>query len=447
MATVSEYGVITPVSIGKTYIVIVASGGLTKTVPVEVKALVDPTKMNVAVNIYYNSAGTNGKYSSIEYGAPVEVTGDGQYTATFDLAKDLSKAGQEAGIKDINQVTAIYLQDYDVSLGNIAKSNVVDQKDKKLKIKWDKILVNDQEMTITKNGADSEGKNAMNGTKFDTGSPINGWDGSDIAETTLDTSLHAASFTVADPTKISITFTLSNVVFRDAGSKDVDATEITTETDQLQMNSGSEKEIVVNVGPADTTSKVTFVSGDESVVSVDNTAVAPVDGKASVVLEAVGEGSAVVTAYTSNGLSKSISVQVAGKADPAPTQEPGGEPAAAPSTVPSAAPDQQPEITLDKAPVVKNACKSIKARKTTVVVKKGKTATVKFTVTAANKKQAVTDKLRARIRNGKIASVVTKKTMVKKGYATVTVKGKKKGTTKLTVKLGSKSTKVTIKVK
>ena len=213
------------------------------------------------------------------------------------------------------------------------------------------------------------------------------------------------------------------------------------------MNSGSEKEIVVNVGPADTTSKVTFVSGDESVVSVDNTAVAPVDGKASVVLEAVGEGSAVVTAYTSNGLSKSISVQVAGKADPAPTQEPGGEPAAAPSTVPSAAPDQQPEITLDKAPVVKNACKSIKARKTTVVVKKGKTATVKFTVTAANKKQAVTDKLRARIRNGKIASVVTKKTMVKKGYATVTVKGKKKGTTKLTVKLGSKSTKVTIKVK
>ena len=451
VAKVSEYGVITPVSIGKTYIVIVASGGLTKTVPVEVKALVDPTKMNVAVNIYYNSAGTNGKYSSIEYGAPVEVTGDGQYTATFDLAKDLSKAGQEAGIKDINQVTAIYLQDYDVSLGNIAKSNVVDQKDKKLKIKWDKILVNDQEMTITKNGADSEGKNAMNGTKFDTGSPINGWDGSDIAETTLDTSLHAASFTVADPTKISITFTLSNVVFRDVGSKDVDATEITAETDQLQMNSGSEKEIVVNVGPADTTSKVTFVSADESVVSVDNTAVAPVDGKAFVVLKAVGEGSAVVTAYTSNGLSMSISVQVAGKADPAPTQEPGGEPAAAPSTAPSAAPsaalDKQPEVTPTKAPVVTNACKSIKARKTTVVVKKGKTATVKFTVTAANKKLAVTDKLQARIGNGKIASVVTKKTTVKKGYAAVTVKGKKKGTTKLTVKLGSKSTKITIKVK
>lgn len=459
VATVSEYGVITPVSIGKTYIVIAASSGLTKTVPVEVKALVDPTKMNVAVNIYYNSAGTNGKYSSIEYGTPVEVTGDGQYTATFDLSKDLSEAGKEAGIKDINQVTAIYLQDYDVSMGNIAKSNVVDQKNKKLKIKWDKILVNDQEMTITKNGSDSEGKNAMNGTKFDTGSPINGWDGSDIAEATQDTSLHAASFTVADPTKISITFTLTNVVFRDAGSKDKDAMEITTETDQLQMDQDSEKELAVSVGPADATSKVTFVSGDESVVSVDNSAVVPVDGKVSAVLKATGEGNAVVTVYTSNGLSKSVSVQVVSKAEPAPTQGPGGEATAAPDTVPSAVPSvapgvvpsvvpsAAPAVVPTKAPVVRNACKKVKAQKTTVTVKKGKKAVVRFTVTAANKKLAVTDKLQAKIKNGKIASVVTKKTIVKKGSAVVTVKGKKKGTTKLTVKIGSKSANVLIKVK
>lgn len=459
VATVSEYGVITPVSIGKTYIVIAASSGLTKTVPVEVKALVDPTKMNVAVNIYYNSAGTNGKYSSIEYGTPVEVTGDGQYTATFDLSKDLSEAGKEAGIKDINQVTAIYLQDYDVSMGNIAKSNVVDQKNKKLKIKWDKILVNDQEMTITKNGSDSEGKNAMNGTKFDTGSPINGWDGSDIAEATQDTSLHAASFTVADPTKISITFTLTNVVFRDAGSKDKDATEITTETDQLQMDQDSEKELAVSVGPADATSKVTFVSGDESVVSVDNSAVVPVDGKVSAVLKATGEGNAVVTVYTSNGLSKSVSVQVVSKAEPAPTQRPGGEATAAPDTVPSAvpsvapgvvpsvAPSAAPAVVPTKAPVVRNTCKKVKAQKTTVTVKKGKKVVVRFTVTAANKKLAVTDKLQAKIKNGKIASVVTKKTIVKKGSAVVTVKGKKKGTTKLTVKIGSKSANVLIKVK
>lgn len=459
VATVSEYGVITPVSIGKTYIVIAASSGLTKTVPVEVKALVDPTKMNVAVNIYYNSAGTNGKYSSIEYGTPVEVTGDGQYTATFDLSKDLSEAGKEAGIKDINQVTAIYLQDYDVSMGNIAKSNVVDQKNKKLKIKWDKILVNDQEMTITKNGSDSEGKNAMNGTKFDTGSPINGWDGSDIAEATQDTSLHAASFTVADPAKISITFTLSNVVFRDAGSKDKDATEITTETDQLQMDQDSEKELAVSVGPADATSKVTFVSGDESVVSVDNSAVVPVDGKVSAVLKATGEGNAVVTVYTSNGLSKSVSVQVVSKTEPAPTQRPGGEATAAPDTVPSAvpsvapgvvpsvAPSAAPAVVPTKAPVVRNTCKKVKAQKTTVTVKKGKKVVVRFTVTAANKKLAVTDKLQAKIKNGKIASVVTKKTIVKKGSAVVTVKGKKKGTTKLTVKIGSKSANVLIKVK
>ena len=51
------------------------------------------------------------------------------------------------------------------------------------------------------------------------------------------------------------------------------------------------------------------------------------------------------------------------------------------------------------------------------------------------------------VKNAKIASVVTKKTSVKKGVATVTVKGKKKGSTKLTVKIGKKSAKVTVKVK
>lgn len=96
---------------------------------------------------------------------------------------------------------------------------------------------------------------------------------------------------------------------------------------------------------------------------------------------------------------------------------------------------------------MKNACKSVKAKKKTVTVKKGKTATVKFTVTAANKKLATTDKLKVTVKNAKIASVVTKKTSVKKGVATVTVKGKKKGSTKLTVKIGTKSAKVTVKVK
>lgn len=472
VAVVNDYGVISPKAIGKTYIIITASNGLTKTVPVEVKPLVDPTKLNVAVNVYYNSAGTSGNYNSIEYGSPVEVNGDGTYTATFDLAKDLSAAGQKAGIKDINQVTAIYLQDYDVTVGNIAKSNVYNAKPKKIMIKWDKILVNDQEMTITDNGSDSNGKAAMNGTKFDTGSPINGWTGSDIAEATQDKSLHAASFTIANPTKISITFTLSNVTFRDVANTDVDATEITSDQDDINMILGEEaEELSVNVAPVETTSKVTFVSSDDSVVDVDSTAVTPVDGKAAASIKAVGAGDATVTAYTSNGLSKTFKVHVAEKETPAPSESPepsvapsdtpapsdAPAPTAAPSAVPSAAPSAVPSQAPNgngtvtpvptKAPVVKNACKSIKAKKATVTVKKGKTAAVKFTVTASNNKLATTDKLKATVKNAKIASVVTKKTSVKKGVATVTVKGKKKGSTKLTVKIGTKSAKVTIKVK
>lgn len=90
------------------------------------------------------------------------------------------------------------------------------------------------------------------------------------------------SFTVPNPTKISITFTLTNVKFRDTGSKDVDATEITGDQDDVSMILGGEdKELSVNVAPVETTSKVTFVSSDDSVVDVDNTAVSPVDGIAT----------------------------------------------------------------------------------------------------------------------------------------------------------------------
>lgn len=331
---------ITAVAVGKTYITITAASGLTKTVPVEVKELVDPTKANMAINVYYNSAGTDGNYNTIEYGAPVEVSGNGQYTATFDLSKDLTAAGKKAGITTINSVTAIYLQDYDVTVGNLARSNI-----KKGKIKWDKITVNDTEMTITKNGSDSTGKSMMNGTKIDTGTPINGWDGSDIDGITVDSKTHAASFsTIKDPTKITITFTLANVVFRTINSAKVDATDITSKEDEaFKMNAvGDQKDLAVNVAPADATSKVTFVSSDESVVSVDNTAIAPTDGIATAKLTAVSAGKATVTAYTSNGLSKKFTVYVAKDIEQEPTVTPSTKPTVSPSAAPSAAPSTAP---------------------------------------------------------------------------------------------------------
>ena len=123
----------------------------------------------------------------------------------------------------------------------------------------------------------------------------------------------------------------------------------------------------------------------------------------------------------------------------------------APSTQPTVAPSQTPAASVQPSqkPVVKkttkNACTKVKAKKAKVTVKKGKKATLKFKVTAKNKKAKTTDKMTVSVKNKKIVTVSKKK--LSKGSATVTVKGKKKGSTKVTVKIGKKSAKVTVKVK
>ena len=137
----------------------------------------------------------------------------------------------------------------------------------------------------------------------------------------------------------------------------------------------------------------------------------------------------------------------------APSQQPSTQPTVAPSQTPSASvqPSQKPSASVQPSqkPVVKkttkNACTKVKAKKAKVTVKKGKKATLKFTVTAKNKKAKTTDKMKVSVKNKKIVTVSKKK--LSKGSATVTVKGKKKGSTKVTVKIGKKSAKVTVKVK
>ena len=137
----------------------------------------------------------------------------------------------------------------------------------------------------------------------------------------------------------------------------------------------------------------------------------------------------------------------------APSQQPSTQPTVAPSQTPSASvqPSQKPSASVQPSqkPVVKkttkNACTKVKAKKAKVTVKKGKKATLKFAVTAKNKKAKTTDKMTVSVKNKKIVTV-SKKSLAK-GSATVTVKGKKKGSTKVTVKIGKKSAKVTVKVK
>jgi len=122
-------------------------------------------------------------------------------------------------------------------------------------------------------------------------------------------------------------------------------------------------------------------------------------------------------------------------------------PTKAPTVSQNPTTSQNPASTVapTKAPTVKNACTKVKAKKAKVTVKKGKKATLKFTVTAKTKSKKTTDKLSVSVKNKKIVSVSKKS--LKKGSATVTIKGKKKGSTKVTVKVGKKSAKVTVKVK
>ena len=143
--------------------------------------------------------------------------------------------------------------------------------------------------------------------------------------------------------------------------------------------------------------------------------------------------------------SQTPATSVAPSQTPAASVQPSQKPVASvqPSQKPVASvqPSQKPVVKKD----TKNACTKVKAKKAKVTVKKGKKATLKFTVTAKNKKAKTTDKMKVSVKNKKIVTVSKKK--LSKGSATVTVKGKKKGSTKVTVKIGKKSAKVTVKVK
>lgn len=132
-------------------------------------------------------------------------------------------------------------------------------------------------------------------------------------------------------------------------------------------------------------------------------------------------------------------------ATPLATDSPQATASAAPTVAPSATPTVKPSATPASTKTAKNPCTKVKAKKTKVTVKKGKKITLKFTVTSKSKAKKTTDKMSVSVKNKKIATV-TKKSLTKK-TASVTLKGKKKGSTKVTLKIGKKTAKVTVKVK
>lgn len=204
VVTVSRIGKVVAVGVGKTNITIQSSGGKAKVIPVEVAEGELKTDISLALNVYYNDS-SNEYFANEESKDVITVNGDGQYTLTFDCDTDLSAKAKEAGVNTINKVTAIYIKDHAVTTGD-AKVSPLTSCD----IRYDKIVVDGQEMTISK----PDFKSAIKDSGiFDTNDPINAWDGSAVEE--VKSANQAASFTgITDPKKITVTFTLQNVKFK-----------------------------------------------------------------------------------------------------------------------------------------------------------------------------------------------------------------------------------------
>lgn len=203
VATVNKYGKIIGVGAGTTTVTVTANGETVATLPVTVEGVVYENVLKVALNVLYND--TELGCANTEYGPYVEVKEDGQYTVSFDCTTDLSESSRKMGVTELKNLTAIFLYDHAVRVGDQKTSSVT-----ACEIRWDSICVNDTELTL--NGSDFKSAIKASGI-FDTNDPLNAWDGSAVEEVTTDTDAHVLNINVEQPTTISITFTISGLTF------------------------------------------------------------------------------------------------------------------------------------------------------------------------------------------------------------------------------------------
>lgn len=308
VATVSSTGKVVGKSVGVTYITVTASTGLSKTVKVSVSAPVLDASIRLALNVYYNDEALS--YFSNEVGEPITVTGEGQYTVKFNCETDLSQTARDLGVSGLLNLTAIYIKDQDVTEGLAKKSPLAS-----CDIMFDEIYVNDTKMTITQEAP----KSALKASGiFDTNDPFNSWDGSQVKE--VQVSNHVLNIGCpTTPTEVTVTFTLSNMVFVEAdatASQSIEVESLKTETKDITVTAGETQDITVQVTPTDAAAPITFAAADASVASVDSTAVISdaTSGEATISVYGVNAGSTTVTAYAENGKTVKINVTVEGEA-------------------------------------------------------------------------------------------------------------------------------------
>lgn len=305
IATVNSQGRIYGTGIGQAFIVITSESGVTKIVKIVVKDALATNEITLALKVMYND--NDHQYWSAETGDIITVNEDGTYTLKFDANTDLSNAAKTVGITDISNLTAIYIQDQAVALGN-AKASPLES----CNITYLSVKADGKELTLN----DLAGpKSALKDSGiFDTNDPINAWEGSAVDE--VNVSDHVANFKGGNPKTFEVTFKLSDMKFKAAAvTRENEAIQIKASSD-TQINTcpginGTEVELKVRLAPRKTDSVTTFISSDESVVSTDLTPLVPeadASGYITTKVLVVGEGTATITAMTENGLSTTFTI-------------------------------------------------------------------------------------------------------------------------------------------
>lgn len=203
VVTVSSIGKMVAVGVGEATVAIHTTGGMTKEIPVQVQEKPLKDEIQLAVNVYYNDSPN--KYFSNEVSQDVQtITKNGQYTLTFDCDRDLSQAAKDAGVKGLEAVGSIYIKDYQVTAREANVSPL-----KQCTIRYDSITVDGVALTIN----DNTPKSALKDSGiFDTNDPINMWDGTVVDGMSPQGGALGFSM-VENPKTISITFTLSDMIF------------------------------------------------------------------------------------------------------------------------------------------------------------------------------------------------------------------------------------------
>jgi hypothetical protein len=195
--------------------------------PVETRADGDQS-VTLDLVVLYND--TEHNYYDSAVGDQVEITGPGTYTVTFDCAEDLQAEQTDAGITGLSNLTAIYLID-DLYLTGQSLASDVDA----FELKYDSIVLDGTELELSNHDENSGIKSSG---QIDTNGPINGWENCQLVDSayTVDTN-HCLNFVdFENPQVIEITFTVTNIVFKEATTEaPEETTEETTEEETEEV--------------------------------------------------------------------------------------------------------------------------------------------------------------------------------------------------------------------